>query len=245
MVNFSQTAFFVGLLVTAHALPSPLKPAKRQLNAIDAFDHSWIEQYTSLGDSYSVGLGAGHPIKGSANVELNPACEQYSYGYPNLLNSNGMLGENADRKFQFLGCSGAVTTDVIAKQIPLMKPAQLVTVSTGGNDALLADILNWCVYQWKINPFYNCKDQLRDARKTINDPKYVQNFRDMLGLIKAKLVDENSRIYWTGYERFFDDTTNDCDGVTWSFFWHPFTRQYLKKTKRYVPFLHDSGALTR
>ena len=28
--------------------------------ATSPFDHSWIETFASLGDSYSVGLGAGH-----------------------------------------------------------------------------------------------------------------------------------------------------------------------------------------
>lgn len=40
------------------------------INAIDPFDHSWIEEWASLGDSYAVGLGAGHAIKKSDNVRL-------------------------------------------------------------------------------------------------------------------------------------------------------------------------------
>jgi hypothetical protein len=38
------------------------------INAVDPFDHTWIEQWAALGDSFSVGLGAGHEIKSSDNV---------------------------------------------------------------------------------------------------------------------------------------------------------------------------------
>lgn len=38
------------------------------INAVDPFDHTWIEQWAALGDSFSVGLGAGHAIKSSDNV---------------------------------------------------------------------------------------------------------------------------------------------------------------------------------
>jgi hypothetical protein len=38
------------------------------INAVDPFDHAWIEQWAGLGDSFGVGLGAGHAIKSSDNV---------------------------------------------------------------------------------------------------------------------------------------------------------------------------------
>jgi hypothetical protein len=37
-------------------------------NAKSPFDHTWIEFFTALGDSYSIGLGAGHSIKAARNV---------------------------------------------------------------------------------------------------------------------------------------------------------------------------------
>jgi hypothetical protein len=38
------------------------------ITAVDPFDHTWIEQWAALGDSFGVGLGAGHAIKVSNNV---------------------------------------------------------------------------------------------------------------------------------------------------------------------------------
>lgn len=48
----------------------PLELAGRQssIKAATPFDHTWIEQWASLGDSYSIGLGAGHAIKASPGV---------------------------------------------------------------------------------------------------------------------------------------------------------------------------------
>lgn len=43
---------------------------RQTITAADPFDHSWIEAFTSLGDSFSVGLGAGHSISAATNVRL-------------------------------------------------------------------------------------------------------------------------------------------------------------------------------
>lgn len=38
------------------------------VTAANPFDHSWIESFTALGDSYSVGLGAGHAVSAAKGV---------------------------------------------------------------------------------------------------------------------------------------------------------------------------------
>ena len=38
------------------------------VTAANPFDHTWIESFTALGDSYSVGLGAGHAISAAKGV---------------------------------------------------------------------------------------------------------------------------------------------------------------------------------
>ena len=85
----------------------------------------------------------------SYQVELNPGsltggyCYQYSQGYPNILNADELMGYNPNRKFQYLGCSGALVPEIIKNQVPLLKSPQIVTISAGGNDAELATILNY------------------------------------------------------------------------------------------------------
>ena len=36
--------------------------------ATSPYDHDWIESYTALGDSYAVGLGAGHAVSAATGV---------------------------------------------------------------------------------------------------------------------------------------------------------------------------------
>ena len=170
----------------------------------------------------------------SAQVELNTDCYQYSYGYPNLVNLDDMIAENNQRHFQYLGCSGHLTGDIKDKQVPKMQKSQAVLVSAGGNDAHLAVILNYCVYQWAAQWFWSCDGELNSAVDEVNSDAYFKSMTDMLAAIETKLVDGNSRIYWPGYMKFFDDTSKDCDDVTWAFTRVIGFRQYLTQARRFV-----------
>lgn len=52
------------------------------------------------------------------------ACSRYDHAYPYLVNTDPRLGDPSKRTFQFLSCSGAVTKDVLEKQIPDLKANQ-------------------------------------------------------------------------------------------------------------------------
>ena len=72
----------------------------------------------------------------------------YACKYANVIDSDSNLGVQPTRKFQYLGCSGAVASSVLSDQVPFLKSPQMVTLSVGGNDADFAAVLNWCVHQW-------------------------------------------------------------------------------------------------
>lgn len=70
---------FIWLLLLIDSLPNVnAYPEYRTQNirgrptitAASPFDPSWIEAFTSLGDSFSVGLGTGHSISAATNVFL-------------------------------------------------------------------------------------------------------------------------------------------------------------------------------
>ena len=170
----------------------------------------------------------------SLQLELNTDCYQYSDGYPNLLNSNDMIGVNPSRKFQYLGCSGALVPSIKNDQVPKMSNAQLVTLSAGGNDANFATILNYCVFQWAAWWPWTCSGQLASANTTINSQSYTDDLNSLIGAIQPKLQGVNSRIYWVGYDRFWDTTTNECDSVTWSFTRNYGFRQFLTQDLRFA-----------
>ena len=61
----------VAIPTTSNSLHDPKEIFSRagpSINAADPFDRKWIEALTAVGDSYSVGLGAGHAVKGTKQV---------------------------------------------------------------------------------------------------------------------------------------------------------------------------------
>lgn len=61
--------------LTVPSTPNNLHDSKKlylrdslSIQADDPWDRRWIETLTAVGDSFSVGLGAGHAIKGTAQV---------------------------------------------------------------------------------------------------------------------------------------------------------------------------------
>lgn len=52
--------------------------------------------------------------------------------YPVFVNEDPRLGDPSDREFQFKSCSGAVTTDILEKQIPeISNNQQIILLSAG------------------------------------------------------------------------------------------------------------------
>lgn len=149
---------------------------------------------------------------------------------------NDMIGVNPKRNFQYLGCSGAKAPDIMKYQVPKMKQAQLVTLSAGGNDAHLASILNWCVYQWFTSRFFfwtSCDAELKGGNDAVDSSQYTTDLKNLMAAIRPKLSGATSRIYWVGYEKFWDTTTKDCDSVSWSFYKISWSAAYLTQARRY------------
>ncbi|KAI9671168.1 MAG: hypothetical protein M1817_003675 [Caeruleum heppii] len=219
--------------VTVYSYPEPkfsLHRRETDIKAASPFDHTWIEAYAAIGDSFGVGLGAGHSIKPSDRVELNTACYQYSYGYPNIINAASGLGLSNTRRFQWLACSGAKMPDILSNQVPRLKSPQLVTISGGGNDADLANVLNYCVYQWSAIFLWSCEGILADARAKIEHESFSKNMDTLLTAVKGRLNHPSNRIYWIGYARFWDVSTSECDQTTWGTL--GFRGAYLTRERR-------------
>lgn len=68
-------------------------------------------------------------------------------------------------------------TDGVIKQVNALKDGSqdLITISSGGNDAYLSDILNECVFQWysDADPLNSkCDEQLSKAQKVIDSSEF-------------------------------------------------------------------------
>ncbi|KAK2882542.1 hypothetical protein FQN49_000227 [Arthroderma sp. PD_2] len=138
----------------------------------DVTDLSFIKNMAAIGDSYAAGIGAGHKLGNvfqAFESQSDYACSRYDRSFPYLVNQDERLGDSKNRKFQFQACSGALTKDVLDKQIPLVEKEQdaiLLSVGKsdlkctrtpdgidssfplGGNDAELVNVLNQCIFQW-------------------------------------------------------------------------------------------------
>jgi hypothetical protein len=91
--------------------------------------------YVAMGDSYSSGVGTG-------SYTIDSACKRSVYAYPYLF-----MQQHPGSSLNFVACSGAKTTDMIAKQIPVLSAdtgANLVTMTIGGNDIGFANLIQQC-----------------------------------------------------------------------------------------------------
>ena len=93
-----------------------------------------------------------------------------------------------------------------------------MTVSAGGNDVGLVDILNDCIFGWKIAGYSSssCDKTLANTHSLIDNqlPTALDN---LLTAAKAKLNPTTGRIYYTAYAQFFG-SSSQCDSVYWNFF---------------------------
>lgn len=166
---------------------------------------SRFKNFAVLGDSYAAGIGAGEVLKG----EDDKKCSRYDEAYGFVLN------KLADGKpdFQFKACSGDTSAD-IKKQVSALKDKSqdLVTMSAGGNDALLSEILKDCIFLPTSDE--KCDEALGKSRKVI-DGELQGNIKSLLKLLDGKVKDGGVVLY-TLYATFFNSETDPCDHQTWN-----------------------------
>ncbi|KAJ4991738.1 fibronectin type III domain protein [Stagonosporopsis vannaccii] len=196
-------------------------------DVLDDVDLSWIQNMASIGDSYAAGLGSGNRVDFS--------CSRYSAAYPNILHQS-FRNHGWSTTHQSLACSGADSSEVLAKQIPALNTSDfdLITISAGGNDIGLTPILSDCVYQFYMAGEDACQKSIKEANEKITSD--LQLFRNVTRLIEAAkpyLNSSHGLVYVTGYARFFGTGDNTCDNVTWAV-WRKIeqNKQYLKLEMR-------------
>ena len=124
---------------------------------------------------------------------------------------------DGERDFKFLACSGWTSTQMKEKQVPKLedKSQQLITLSAGGNDVYLSNLLDACVYQ--ISPkaalHDNCQEQL-DTTSDAIDNKLGGWLNDLYNALKPKLTDDG-KIFQTGYAQFWNADTDQCNDISW------------------------------
>ncbi len=190
--------------------------------------------FVAFGDSYSAGIGTF--VDGKENE-----CRQGNGAYPYLINADLMAADrrtgtepNTTTSFQWLSCTGSIIDDILSggssSQIDTFNVSygapdsspDFATLSIGGNDLGFFDVMNACVF--RFYSFYSgtCESALALSDEQINSPQ----FELRLALVMTEILD---KVHWekrpwfvitvTGYTRFFNDETDECDDESLGVWW--------------------------
>ena len=197
LLSYSETLAFPGL---SHLL------APRFTNDNPA-DFGNIKTFAALGDSYAAGIGSGVVLTGDGDAK----CSRYDGAYPVILNNAAFGGEPT---FTFSACSGDLSKNVQEQVTHLAWSSQdVISLSAGGNDAFLSDVLSACVFLASTQG--KCDEALAKTKAVI-DKELQSNIDDLLSKVGAKLSKDGIIVY-TLYAQFFNADTDACSFQTWNF----------------------------
>jgi hypothetical protein len=179
--------------------------------------------YIALGDSYSAGIGTG--VDGKEDD-----CRQGLHAYPLLILEDLAASHDVNSSFQWMSCTGAIVTDVLSgggtpSQIEALNrsmPIDLATLSIGGNDLGFFDVMNACIF--RFYSFYSgtCEAALERAQAAVDGPEFEQRLHlALLQVLDAAAWEKKPdfSVTVTGYARFFDADTSDCDNRSMAVWW--------------------------
>ncbi|KAL6786441.1 esterase [Trichoderma sp. SZMC 28012] len=196
-----------------YAPPFPSRPGNRPSGFI------------ALGDSYSAGIGTGL-FNGTEDD-----CRHGHNAYPMLVQED--LSRSLDGgevpTFQFLSCTGSTVNDMLAgaehsqiDEFNTTATADFALLSIGGNDLGFFEIMNSCIF--RFYSFYSgtCESALRHA----DEQMASSDFEHRLRLVIMEILDH---VRWekrpwftitvTGYARFFNADTEECDDYSLGMWW--------------------------
>ncbi len=227
--TLTTVALLVASFSPAASIPSPKSVPDFQIP--DVHDHSWIKKWVAVGDSYAAGIGAGE-IRSEAGAG---SCSRYDLSYPSLMNEDERLGPSGERNFRHLACSGATSEEVLEKQVKDLEGGQqMITVSAGGNDVGFSGIVMDCIYQVRGLPTEACDKALDETENKIENVLFDNLSR--LGKALAEKLDGGGiyyrgMIYWTGYARFWNEETDQCNDQSWATWFNIGEGNRVKLTK--------------
>lgn len=183
--------------------------------------------FVALGDSYSAGIGTG--LDGDL-LTSEGDCRHGQHGYPLLMHVDLNNHTKTNTSLQWLSCTGAVTTDLLAGVTPASQidalntslPLDFATLSIGGNDLGFFDVMNACIFR-----FYSFYSGTCEAALAASDAAVQSDvFEQRLAVLLQEVLD---RVGWerrpgfhitvTGYARFFNAETPECDDMSLGVWW--------------------------
>lgn len=195
--------------------------------SISPSSYRHAQGFIALGDSYSSGIGTGldgHYLTSEGD------CRHGQRGYPLLLHLDLNNASATNTSLQWLSCTGAVTTDLLSGATPTSQidaintsqPLAYATLSIGGNDLGFFDVMNACIFR-----FYSWYSGTCDAALAASDAAVAAGaFERRLEVILQQVLDAVAwekrpgfSVVVTGYARFFNDETPECDDMSLGVWW--------------------------
>ncbi|KAL7626963.1 hypothetical protein AAE478_003738 [Parahypoxylon ruwenzoriense] len=180
--------------------------------------------FAAFGDSYNAGIGTGFEGK-------EDDCRHGLHSHAVLIAADLLVnqgGRNATA-FQFLSCTGATTHEIMSgseeSQLDTFNaslPIDFALLSIGGNDLGFFAVMNACIFR-----FYNfysgtCEAALENTRAEIESDEFENRLEIVIMEILDKVRWEKKPWFFitvTGYARFFNDLTDDCDEMSLGIWW--------------------------
>jgi len=151
--------------------------------------------YVALGDSFATGVGAQRYADGGGTCYRSPR------SYPALVAARSRLA------LTFAACAGAVTADVVERQVPSLRTStRYVTLTVGGNDVGFASVLTTCALPGWLG---SCSAALDRGRATLRT-QLPRRLDTVLATIRTR--SPRARVVVTGYPRLFNG--DDCNALT-------------------------------
>lgn len=189
--------------------------------------------FVAFGDSYSAGIGTG--LDGHI-LTAEGSCRRGQHAYPLLIHTDLNEASWSNTTLQWLSCTGAKTTDLLTStssgltsadisQVDALNtslPIDFATLSIGGNDLGFFDVMNACIF--RFYSFYSgtCEAALAAADEAVKSDVFERRVDVILHEILDKVAWErhpNFVITVTGYARFFNADTPECDEMSLGVWW--------------------------
>ncbi|KAL5363823.1 SGNH hydrolase-type esterase domain-containing protein [Aspergillus floccosus] len=175
-------------LVSGYAIYSPNDSFfSINSNANDGHSTNWVAKWAAIGDSFTVGIGAGNLWSKNAD---DVVCSRYDQSYVGVLDR--AFG-NSVKYFQYLACSGARTSDIVGEAKKLESDMDLVVMTARGNDLCLTDVMKPCI----MLPYggrKGCKDAVSKSEASI-DRILKPNIREILNELNDEMKHDGVVVY--------------------------------------------------
>ncbi|KAJ2980640.1 hypothetical protein NQ176_g2513 [Zarea fungicola] len=170
----------------------------------DPTSFGWVRRFAAIGDSYTSGTGSGLQLGGLFHNLGDWWCSRYDMSYPMIIKHE--LGSGME-DFQYTACHGDQIPAIYNQAKALKGDIDLLTLTAGGNDLCLADIIKNCV----ILPFYgekSCDEILSKAQDNL-DKIVGDGIKQLLEALNDKMAKDGIVVY-SSYAQFFNTANEDC-----------------------------------